>query len=105
MIADLAAYNAAVAATSGGKPLVIQFAAAWCPPCQRIGPVFKGKEGEYKQISMKRIDVDNNSEAALAADIECMPTFKVYKNGAEVEKIEGASEQSLVELLGRAQAS
>ena len=54
---------------------------------------------------MKRIDVDNNSEAALAADIECMPTFKVYKNGAEVEKIEGASEQSLVELLGRAQAS
>ena len=105
MLATLADYNAAVAATAGGKPLVIDFTASWCPPCQRIGPVFQAKVAEYPEVTMKKVDVDANSEAAQAAGIQCMPTFKVYKNGAEVEKMEGASDQGLVDLLDRAKAN
>ena len=104
MLADLAAYNAAVAATNGGKPLVIDFTASWCPPCQRIGPIYQAKVAEYPELTMKKVDVDANSEAAQAAGIQCMPTFKVYKGGAEVEKMEGASDQGLVDLLNRAMA-
>ena len=33
-----------------------------------------------------------------------MPTFKVYKDGAEVETMRGASDQGLLELLNRAKA-
>ena len=93
MLADKAAFDAAVAATAGGKPLIIDFTATWCPPCQRIGPVFAAKAAENaNEVVMKKVDVDANSEAAQAAGINCMPTFKVYKNGAEVEKMEGASD-------------
>ncbi len=35
---------------------------------------------------MKKVDVDANAEASQAAGINCMPTFKVYKNGEEVFK-------------------
>ena len=104
MLTDLAAFNSAVAATAGGKPLVIDFTASWCPPCARIGPIYVAKVAEYPEITMKKVDVDANQEAAQAAGIQCMPTFKVYKNGAEVEKMEGASDQGLVELLNRAKA-
>merc|ERR1712227_763248 len=105
-LADKAAFDAAIAATTnGGKPLVIDFTASWCPPCQRIGPIYEAKVAGYPDLVLKKCDVDNNSEAAQAAGIQAMPTFKVYKNGAEVETVRGASDQGLIDLLDRAKAA
>ena len=102
-LADKASFDAAVAATAdGGKPLVIDFTASWCPPCKRIGPIYEGHVANYPELVMKKLDVDANSEAAQAAGIQAMPTFKVYKNGAEVETMRGASDQGLIDLLNRA---
>ena len=103
-LADKAAFDAAVADTSE-RPLLVDFTASWCPPCQRIAPIFERLAGENAgSVTLKKVDVDNNAEAAQAAGIQCMPTFKVYKNGAEVEKMEGASEQGLNDLIARAKA-
>ena len=102
-LTDKASFDAAVAATAdGGKPLVIDFTATWCPPCKRIGPIYEGHVATYPELVMKKLDVDANSEAAQAAGIQAMPTFKVYKNGAEVETMRGASDQGLIDLLNRA---
>merc|ERR1711971_130529 len=87
---------------AGDKPLVIDFTATWCPPCKRIGPIYEGHVANYPELVMKKVDVDANSEAAQAAGIQAMPTFKVYKNGAEVETMRGASDQGLIDLLNRA---
>ena len=53
---------------------------------------------------MKKIDVDANWEGSQAAGIKCMPTFKVYFNGAEVEKLQGANQEELIALLDRAKS-
>merc|ERR1711862_528632 len=93
---DKAAYDAAIAA-SKDKPLCIDYTATWCPPCKMIGPKFETMAGEFPNVTLRKVDVDKNSEAAQAAGINCMPTFKFYKNGAEVEadKIEGANEEKI----------
>merc|ERR1712110_252784 len=104
-IADKAAFDAAIAATAdGGKPLVIDFTAVWCPPCKRIGPIYEGHVANYPELVLKKLDVDANSEGAQAAGIQAMPTFKVYKDGAEVNSMRGASDQGLIELLDQAKA-
>ena len=93
-----------MAATAGGKPLVIDFTATWCPPCRRIGPIYEGHVANFPELTLKKIDVDVNPGAKEAAGITCFPTFKVYKNGAEVDKMEGATEESLLDMLNRAKA-
>merc|ERR1712054_516239 len=104
-LASKADFDAAIAATTDGKPLVIDFTASWCPPCRRIGPIYEGHIANYPELVMKKLDVNANGEAAQAAGIQAMPTFKVYKNGAEVETMRGASDQGLIDLLDRAKAA
>ena len=95
-------YDAAIAATTnGGKPLIIDFTASWCPPCQMIGPVFERLAGEIPEVTFKKVDVDNNSEAAQAAQIQAMPTFKVYKDGAEEETMRGANQEGLTTMINK----
>ena len=104
-LATKADFEAAIAATAnGGKPLVIDFTATWCPPCKRIGPIYEGHAANYPELVLKKLDVDANSEAAQAAGIQAMPTFKVYKDGAEVNSMRGASDQGLIDLLDQAKA-
>ena len=105
MLATKADLEAAIeATTNGGKPLIIYFSATWCPPCKRIGPIYVGHVANYPELVLKKLDVDANSEGAAAAGIQCMPTFKVYKNGVEAEKMEGASQEGLIQLLDRHKA-
>ena len=103
MLANKSDYLEAVAATaSGGKPLVIDFTATWCGPCQQIGPIFVGLVAKYPELVLKKLDVDANAEGAQEAEVDCMPTFKVYKNGKEVDKLEGADNRGLIKLLNKA---
>ena len=105
-LGNLQAINDAIAATAnGGKPLVIDFTATWCPPCKRIGPIYEGLIAKYPELVMKKIDVDANRESSQAAQISAMPTFKVYKNGAEVETMKGASDDGLIALLDKAKTA
>ena len=46
-----------------------------------------------------KVDVDANSDAAKEAGIACMPTFKYYKGGSEVDKLEGANIDMVKEMI------
>merc|ERR1712165_588789 len=88
-------------ADAGDKVVAIDFTATWCPPCKMIGPKFEAMAAEFPNVICKKVDVDANSEAAQAAEIQCMPTFKFYKNKAEIaeDKIEGANEAKIRETI------
>ena len=98
-LATLAEFEEAIK----GDKVIVDFWATWCPPCQMIGPKYAAisEMDEYKGITFCKVDVDNNGEAAQAAGISCMPTFKVYKNGTEVDKLEGASEQGIKDMCAK----
>ena len=54
-------YNQAI---TGKGLIVVDFTATWCGPCKEIGPKFVALKGKYKGVSLYKVDVDANSEAA-----------------------------------------
>ena len=73
---------------SGSTPLILDFTAVWCPPCQMIKPIFEqmAKDFEGKAIFLK-IDVDEMGELSEQFGISCMPTFKILKAGQLVGEL------------------
>merc|ERR1739845_312684 len=88
-------------ADAGEKVVAIDFTATWCPPCKMIGPKFEAMAAEFPNVICKKVDVDANSETSGAVGISCMPTFKFFKNGAEIkeDEIQGANENKIRETL------
>jgi len=89
-----------------GTPIVIDFTAAWCGPCKVISPIFEQLSNEAKSATVEfyKVDVDEQADIAQELGIRAMPTFKLFKDGKEVETLVGAAPQKLQELITQATA-
>jgi len=97
-IHSVSEYNQIIA-TSNEKAVVVDFFATWCKPCVQISPLFAEFSESYSDCIFVKVDVDNLKEIAKTESVSAMPTFKVYKNGAVVDTLVGASVQKLKEMI------
>ena len=81
------------------EPVLVDFFATWCGPCKMMAPVLDEIAAEKAgQISVYKIDVDENPDIAQKYGVMSIPTFIAFKGGQEVAKTLGA--QPKTQLLG-----
>ncbi|MDO4692085.1 MAG: thioredoxin [Porphyromonadaceae bacterium] len=74
-----------------GKPLVVDFWATWCGPCQMVGPIIDELSAEYAgKVNIGKCDVDANSDLPGRFGVRNIPTVLFFKNGELVDKLVGA---------------
>ena len=81
-----------------GKPVVIDFGAAWCGPCKVIEPLIEELASEYEgRAVMGKCDIEESNDIAMKYSVRNIPTVIFMKDGQVVEKQVGATTKAKLE--------
>lgn len=85
------------------KPVLVDFFATWCGPCQTMAPILENVKSRVgSSASIIKIDIDKNPQAASAYQIRSVPTLMLFKNGKILWKQSGVvSSNELEELINK----
>ncbi len=82
------------------KPVLVDFWATWCGPCQKQGPIVEALADEQEDIKVCKLDVDEASDTAEKFSIMSIPTVIAFKDGEVIGKSVGLqSRDSLLALF------
>ncbi len=88
---------------NGDEPVLVDFYATWCGPCQMMAPVLEEVSAEVKgKGRVIKVDIDKNPNAALKYQVRSVPTLILFKQGNILWRHSGtASKGQLVQVINQ----
>lgn len=72
------------------KPVLVDFYADWCGPCNAMAPVIEEVATELDgKAKVGKINVDENSDIAVEYNVMSIPTLIIFQNGKEEKRLVG----------------
>lgn len=66
---------------AASQTVLVDFWAAWCGPCQMMGPILEELATKHPEIKVGKINVDEQPELAMQFQIDAIPALMVFKGG------------------------
>ncbi|MCQ2577728.1 MAG: thioredoxin [Treponema sp.] len=82
-------------------PVIVDFWATWCGPCQMLAPIIEEISNEYSGVKVGKVNVDDEESLAMQYGIMSIPTVMLFKDGAKTDYLIGyATKEDLVKKFG-----
>ena len=79
-------------------PVVLEFEADWCPFCRQMKPIVESVALEHRNtFIIGKLDIDENRQTTGEYKVNGIPTYLVFRNGAEVARFAGAMPKAIFE--------
>lgn len=73
------------------KPVLVDFWAVWCGPCQTVAPIVEELAEQYKdQLKVGKLNIDDHQQIASQYGVMSIPTFIVFHKGQPIDTFVGA---------------
>lgn len=83
------------------KPVLVDFFATWCGPCQALAPILKQvKDSLGDRITIVKIDVDKNQQMAAQYQVRGVPTMILFQAGKQLWRQSGVvSKEEMIQTI------
>ncbi len=83
------------------KPVLVDFNAEWCPPCQALHPTLEELSEESDDFKIVTVDIDDQSELAEEYGVSSIPCLVSFKDGKEIDRRVGLQpKKRLLKMMG-----
>ena len=76
--------------------VLVDFHAIWCGPCKMLGPILEDVANEVEEVTILKVNVDENSELSTKYGIRNIPAVLAFRGGEVVDKFIGVKKKGEV---------
>lgn len=88
-------FDAEVRQSTG--PVLVDFFATWCGPCQMVGPIVEQIAAENPGLKVGKVNTDENTQVAIGMGITSIPALIVFRDGKELGRSIGFQPKAQLE--------
>lgn len=97
MVITVTADNFDLEVKKSSQPVLVDFSAVWCGPCQMVAPIVDQLAEDFSgKAKVAKVDIDASQDLAEQFKVMSVPTLLFFKNGEVVDKIVGAVPKTML---------